>query len=88
MGQALRVVTADFKKSDVMIRREIIWGNDNHCKIDDINFQVEAGRNLYSGSSSNENSFIVGKSRRMLAREYFDLSKNYLNRGKKVTLLD
>lgn len=49
-----------------MIRREVIFVNDNHCKIDDINFQVETGQNLYSGSSANENSFIIGKSRRML----------------------
>lgn len=48
-----------------MNMRKVIWIDDHHCKIDDIEFQVETGQDLYSGSSS-EHSFVIGKSRKLL----------------------
>lgn len=49
-----------------MIKNKIKWKNDNSCSIDDVEFQVEFGEKLYSGTSRDQNSFIIGKARNML----------------------
>ena len=51
------------RKSSIM--REINWENDNIFSIDGVTFVVEVGEALYS-SSSQEQKFVIGKSRRQL----------------------
>ncbi len=47
------------------VTRELHWENDNIFKIDDVTFVVEAGDGLYNAISE-EQTFVIGKSRRQL----------------------
>ena len=45
---------------------KVIWADDHNCQIDEIRFRVETGNALYNALPEEENTFIIGKSRRMI----------------------
>lgn len=49
-----------------MIKTKVEWIDDTHCKLGDVNFQVETGQDLYMNQSLDELQFVIGKSKRML----------------------
>lgn len=52
-------------KDGINVMRELTWEGENVFKIDDVTFVVETGDNLYSATSE-EQTFVIGKSRRQL----------------------